>query len=118
MPHGFEGWVGALLCKRPEDRFTRAADARYALAQLSSRMRDDAASVELIADEETSSVIADDSSSSGRFSPTCGSVATGSVGAAESIATGSVGAGSVAAASFAASCIADDACLAAEASSG
>jgi hypothetical protein len=60
-----------------------------------------------------SSVIADDSSSSGRFSPTSGSVATGSVGAAESIATGSVGAGSVAAASFAASCIADDACLAA-----
>lgn len=60
VPHGFEGWLGALLSKRPEDRFTRAADARYALAQLTSRVRDDAATVQLVADEETSSVIADD----------------------------------------------------------
>ena len=60
VPHGFEGWLGALLCKRPEERFTRAADARYALAQLTSRMRDDVANVSLVADEDTSSVIADD----------------------------------------------------------
>ncbi|MEQ9319705.1 MAG: protein kinase, partial [Polyangiaceae bacterium] len=60
LPHGFEGWLGALLCKRPEDRFTRAADARYALAQLSSRMRDDATHVERIVEEDTTSVIGDD----------------------------------------------------------
>lgn len=53
VPYGFEGWLAALLAKRPEDRFVRAADARHALAQLSSRIQDDVVEGSSIVDEPT-----------------------------------------------------------------
>jgi serine/threonine protein kinase len=34
VPEGLEGWLARLLLKHPADRFQRAADAAYALAQL------------------------------------------------------------------------------------
>jgi len=34
VAHGFEGWLSVLLAKTPEDRFVRAADARWGLLEL------------------------------------------------------------------------------------